>query len=327
MEKESIWWLIDIIILLMVLSFIFSYIGEVGEQTSFQKRFLANDLALMVDTLYASPGNIYINYPQNTLWFGVSFTTNQVEVFEKEKDSPNLKETAYFLEDKNVDFVYESFIPKERYKEKKSFFKKYFPIFDLMNRFKHDITINQTLNLTFFKSDKDIKMSDGGPLPILTQIRCDTDPELDDSEFIFLKGSGDNDFFQSNLYVFNELGKVIGGEELSDEVEANSIIFTVIFKENQESDYIKSYFDAELSNELLSPISCNLVNEILSTGFGEAAYAASIPSNKITLNEKVELGFSQYKNIMLLEMGNNGSFKDEDYQNIRKSIYSTLFNS
>lgn len=322
MERESLWWFIDLFMLLMIIYLVFSHINRIGEQKTFQQRFLANDLALMVDTLYASPGNIYINYPQNTLWFGISFTKNKVEIFENKKDPANLKESANFIEDNHIVFEHKLFAPTEKQKSKETFVQKYLPVFYLLKRKTHGQE-DKTLDLTFIKDHNEIKILDTKTTPIINILNCNSINKK--FGIIFITDTNNENFFQLASPILGIVGKIISKDELSSiRLNDDSLFFYISIKENTDYDYIKSYFDAESGEKSLHTLSCNIVNDILSAGFGEETEAASIPQNKITLTNKLAL--EKDSNIMILELSKKESFTEDDFQLIRKSIYSTLSN-
>ena len=97
-----------ILAVVVVMSALLWYAHNIENQTAFQKRFLATDLALLMDTVYAmpQPGNLFVIYtPQHSPEFNTNFSykfgseganygSNKVEVSEKDNDPK--KGTAFF---------------------------------------------------------------------------------------------------------------------------------------------------------------------------------------------------------------------------------------
>ena len=322
-STESIWWFVDLLILLLVFYFILSAIGEVGENTLFQKKFLAKDMALLIDTLYAAPGNIYIDYPQNTLWFSARFSENKVEVFENQRKLINPIGEGSFLEDRNVRFVYKEFIPKTEYTDKKTLFQKYLPVFELLKRRKYDLEKSQTLNLTFLKTYNELIVANDGKFSNMNALKCPWKDNLN-KEPLLVVDQKDALFYIELLPFFKDSAEIIYLDDISDGTYTDNVIIIFTFNKTANSSYIRSYFDAESS--ALTALSCNIVNEILSNAFNARAETVSVPLNKITINQRAGFDGAEYSNILLLELGKTESFTVDDYKNIRKALYFSLHN-
>jgi len=67
---------IEIIIGVLAAYLLTSVALNYGEQNIFLKTKLARDIAIEVNTLYAVPGNIYLQYPQNLSDYRVEFDEN-----------------------------------------------------------------------------------------------------------------------------------------------------------------------------------------------------------------------------------------------------------
>jgi len=78
MNKKSMvfWMFIEIIIGVLAAYLLTSVALNYGEQNIFLKTKLARDIAIEVNTLYAVPGNIYLQYPQNLSDYRVEFDEN-----------------------------------------------------------------------------------------------------------------------------------------------------------------------------------------------------------------------------------------------------------
>lgn len=79
--------LIPLISLALVFGFFFlpvlADIMGIQETTYFEKNFLVRDMATVINALYASPGNIIVNYDKSTYWFSYEFNKDNVAVFDE----------------------------------------------------------------------------------------------------------------------------------------------------------------------------------------------------------------------------------------------------
>jgi|TARA_B100001971_G_C18242142_1_gene571624 hypothetical protein len=145
----SLFWLMDILIFAVVFFLMMIYVDKTVESTTFEKHFLARDSALLIDTLYISPGNTIINYPQNTLWFSFNFNKNKVEVYE---DETTRKPSSYFTEDKNMIFNYKDIQPEKKADLEKTLIEEYNPFFT----YTPELEEGASVKLVFSKTGKDI---------------------------------------------------------------------------------------------------------------------------------------------------------------------------
>ncbi len=109
---KSIFTLIDLFILAVMVFAFFYQIYLISASTWFEKRYLAKDIALSVDTLYASPYDITIAYPHETFSFSYRFSKNSVTVFDRLWDD-TLEATGItssFSEEKDVSFFYRDLV-------------------------------------------------------------------------------------------------------------------------------------------------------------------------------------------------------------------------
>ncbi|MFH0875484.1 MAG: hypothetical protein V1859_06085 [archaeon] len=105
--------LLDLILIIVV---VFSFFGEIwliSKSTWFEKRYLAKDISILTDAIYASPNDLEILYPENTFTFTVLFEKNKVTILDR-KDKETLSQTGilnYFTEDENIKFIYKELNP------------------------------------------------------------------------------------------------------------------------------------------------------------------------------------------------------------------------
>ena len=96
----------------MVLYFSTKFIDQVAEKTTFEMNFLARDLSLLIDSVYASPGNLMIDYPNSTFWFSFAFNDRTVKVFEGKEVVKSIRTYYPFIE--NQGLVLERIITPKR---------------------------------------------------------------------------------------------------------------------------------------------------------------------------------------------------------------------
>jgi len=79
--------LIQIVIAALIFISIFIYIQNIYTNDSFEKRYLAKDLALAIEAIQTPQGNTVINYAKDTDSYSIVFKDNRVEVFSRQ-DQP-----------------------------------------------------------------------------------------------------------------------------------------------------------------------------------------------------------------------------------------------
>ena len=104
--------LIEFILLAIVVSLMILVIAKQSSSTRFEKTFLAKDIAMFVDSIYASPNNLVVKYPQKTHDFSFRFEKSKVIVFNKE-ESFTLEESFPFTEDTKIEFEYKVIPPEQ----------------------------------------------------------------------------------------------------------------------------------------------------------------------------------------------------------------------
>ncbi len=311
-ETESLWWFVDILLFALIFIFMMQYIGNVGEQTTFQKKILAKDMALLIDTLQAAPGNLYIEYPHDTLWFGMAVDSDSIEIFEREKDPPNLRQKGFFLGEEQTIIEQKTLVPPSGYQSKKTFVQKYLPLFARIKQ--EPIDKGQTLNLSFTKTSGKIGISSNQHKPALSSVLCfqDTLPQT----IILVKETEANSLFpaQNNRYVIQEL------DTLPVKDEEKTYVFIRFVDSTQ--PYFRSHYNAEAKNNLLSSLSCRITELYLSSENTPAAIeAASIPMNEISLKRK--LGIEQdLQNMVFIEIGIQDKPTSEQMGKIRNTLYT-----
>jgi len=68
MEERLYFWIFYFVVLIIVLLALFNYINNLSDKSAFSQDYLARDIALILNTVYASPGDIEVSYsiPEKT---------------------------------------------------------------------------------------------------------------------------------------------------------------------------------------------------------------------------------------------------------------------
>lgn len=103
----------ELLLAFIVAFALFNFVNDIIKQTIFEKNYLTRDLALIINTLYAAPGEVVYNYDEDVGEFIIDFTGdidntdnkyNRVSVYLEEESIRNI--FYLFAEDKNLPFQY-----------------------------------------------------------------------------------------------------------------------------------------------------------------------------------------------------------------------------
>lgn len=300
-EGEAIFWFIDLFILLVILLLIFRYIGEVGEQSFYQKRLLAKDTALLTDTLLSVPGNAFLHYPQDTYWFGLELKTDRIEVFEKRDEPTTEREREHFIQNPSVT-IKPALLTSNIQPPKKGFISKYVPILEVLR--KNKVKREEGMNLYFYKTPNQLTVSSTLEEKQPNFLNCPKSRPITDLVFI----TEDNDPY---LDVKNFLGE---RGEIKKRDAASGTITYLLFSDKQSTDSVKSYYFAD--NADLIGLSCSLVNGLVDDGFG-TEISASIPASAFTLEEKIGNPAQ-----LIIEISIKEEFTTEKLQALKIALHS-----
>src|SRR3989344_1957898 len=92
---------VSIAIFVMLLQLL-SQINVLKQYTIFEKGFLERDASNVIDSLYASPNNIVLDYDKDTKWFSFIFGKNSVNTYEKQDILHPDNIAYYFTPDKKI---------------------------------------------------------------------------------------------------------------------------------------------------------------------------------------------------------------------------------
>lgn len=101
----------ELLIVFIVGLALFEFISSESTGSAFEKNYFARDNALLISTIYSSPGDLSYNYPEKTDKYVFDFKQNKVEIYE-EKEFVDAGVMSYpFSEDKNYEFAYKKVGP------------------------------------------------------------------------------------------------------------------------------------------------------------------------------------------------------------------------
>jgi len=155
--EKPIWFLIDLIVSVAVFFMLLAYVDQIGESLTFERDFLSKDIALLIDSMYASPSSLTLKYPQNTFWFSYKFEDNTVEV--SERGLLEKKSQSEFIKDKNLGFTEKTISPKKEFEDKRSFIEKYLSPFTIFSVYKPELPEGASVNLYFLKNNKELDIN------------------------------------------------------------------------------------------------------------------------------------------------------------------------
>ena len=114
-EHEFYYIIAQMLLIVLIALSLFSFVGNVLENTLYEKNYLSKDIALIVDTIYSAPGDISYIYSGDTMGFIIDFKPNNVFVYEElemYEKLPYPQGNYPFLEDNKVVFGYDAVSPE-----------------------------------------------------------------------------------------------------------------------------------------------------------------------------------------------------------------------
>lgn len=190
--EKPIWLLIDLVVSIAVFIILMNYVNNVGESLTFERKFLSKDIALLIESLYASPGSVSLKYPQNTFWFSYKFEDNAVSVIERGLLEKKAKE--WFISDKNLGFEEKTISPEKEFEDKISFVEKYFSPASWFSVSKPKLPEGTSVSLYFLKDRRRLDISDEELLLRPDKLACSgVETQEDSREKTLLIDQGDWD--------------------------------------------------------------------------------------------------------------------------------------
>lgn len=101
----------ELLIVFIVGLALFEFVSSESTGSAFEKNYFARDNSLLINTIYASPGDLLYNYPEKMEKYVIDFKQNKVEIYE-EKEFVDAGTIGYpYSEDKNYEFAYKKVGP------------------------------------------------------------------------------------------------------------------------------------------------------------------------------------------------------------------------
>ncbi len=82
MSHSMFFTLFEFLLAFIVLLALFQFVAQNAEHTLFEKNYLSRDFALLLNTIYAAPGDITYTYAEGTQKFSFDASGNQVRVMQ-----------------------------------------------------------------------------------------------------------------------------------------------------------------------------------------------------------------------------------------------------
>jgi len=90
MTHELFFNVFELVLASIVLLALLFFVNGIVKQTIFEKNYLARDLAGLINTVYAAPGELTYRYNENAAGFTFDFGSGKVDVRSESKDPENV---------------------------------------------------------------------------------------------------------------------------------------------------------------------------------------------------------------------------------------------
>ncbi|MBD3310681.1 hypothetical protein GF351_05690 [Candidatus Woesearchaeota archaeon] len=300
----------DLVLAVVILMAFLSFVGRYGENTDFEMNFLARDIALIIDTLHASPGNTVIDYPQDTLWFSFEIGDGKVIVYDRVKSLASRTFTYGANDDIHLEKVELS--PEKKPEDERGFFER-------MNPFhRTELEESAKVRLRFVKIGDRIIVGRQEALEYeLNELSCpDTDPGARAfNQKIFFHPisstmeAGDMPIGQLNLElaeifrqrnaagIFREVdlsretAESPGPEKLQEEAGKSDVfVMFSVAQENTDKSRLTAYYlrtDEELWNQRRRSLACKIAAAVSSET--DVAQVSYLPLDRGRLDDEDRL--------------------------------------
>ena len=112
MDIELWFNLFELVVVALVGVILVDMVNEEVKDTGFQKNYLSRDNALLLNTIYSSPGDIQYTYQEKTGKFIFDLKQNKIEVYEPNEVTEGGVVNYPFSEDRTYDLAYAKIVPK-----------------------------------------------------------------------------------------------------------------------------------------------------------------------------------------------------------------------
>ncbi len=90
MTHELFFNVFELVLASIVLLALLFFVHGIAKQTIFEKNYLARDLAVLLNAVYAAPGELTYKYNENAAGFTFDFASGKVDVRSESKDPSNI---------------------------------------------------------------------------------------------------------------------------------------------------------------------------------------------------------------------------------------------
>lgn len=325
--EKPLWFLIDLIITVIVIYYSATYVDQITSTTVFEKNFLSKDIALLIDSLYSSPGEVLLKYPQKTLWFSYEFDHNRVKVFEEKLFASS--QESYFIEDKNLKFSPVTLSPQKEIENKKSFIDKYFSSANIFSIRTPDLEPGTYTDIFFDKDANKLGITKE-KIEHKIEFRCQEIPTKEDTKqkaILIDQGYTNNeepDMLAASIgySIYNNIKesfrqvyhsrigeiwdlksniKKIDDTTLNKRLDSSDMIISIKIGDNQNKlNTVKAYYSSESNEEIKKKsekLACLILNKLLDESELKIDGANTLPV-------KNQLDIKKDKVAVLLEIGN-----------------------
>ncbi len=211
-------------------------INGLDKNTNFERAFLERDIANIIDSLYASPGNIMVDYDKYTAWFSFKFDEDSVNAYEKQ-DILNLDNIAYyFTPDKTIGYS----------------------TMDIKPIFRGDDVTEDNLikdiNLRFAKTDKRLRINKIESLiPNLNELEC---PEIENAQR----------FSKSAFKDFDDISEINDLEGRNNAIRNGNDVFVWYYPGSYgdtTTNTIKAFISSDVNLKENRRLACLIINPLL----------------------------------------------------------------
>ncbi|MBI5390644.1 hypothetical protein HZB02_04090 [Candidatus Woesearchaeota archaeon] len=107
---EQLFLMFEVLLAIIIFLSLMNFVVSLKDNTLFEKNYLARDLALLTDTVYAAPEQLSYTYTENVDRFGMNIKDGKVSIFDEPEWKTDQGRTAtFFLYGKDADQQLEPF--------------------------------------------------------------------------------------------------------------------------------------------------------------------------------------------------------------------------
>jgi hypothetical protein len=253
---ESLWFMFDLVLTVIVFLSTTYMVDNAVESTKFEKNFLARDVSLLLETLYAAPGVVSINYAQEKFWFSFNFDKNKVEVYDANELMP-YKGTYTFMRDNNLELKNKLVEPAVKQGKVGTFLTNIMPVSWFVTN-KPEKKEGSSANLMFIKTSQEISINSAVNL---NKLQCLAIKGSKPTSISILPKTINGQVFDFTDYLKNNLAKSVSETRTKEIVELKEGEEILIIQINPvENNTLKAYVKAD--SERSKKLACLVLNRL-----------------------------------------------------------------